>query len=218
MTIETMKDATTQTTATTEPAQTQAPAATNEKENLLGDNATVETKQIEGEAKTLEEKPEDKEKNQGAPEKYTDFSLPEGLTIDAERTAEFSTVAKELNLTQDQAQKLVDLQSKLALESQSKALLDYEKTVNDWAAESKKVLGHDYKEKLALSAKAIDSLLPPEDAKELREFFKLSGLGNHPQLNKLFYSLGKSMSEDSFVTSGASGGEKSAAEIMYGNK
>lgn len=217
MTIETMKEATGQTATTTEPLQTQAEVAT-EKESLLGDNATTETKQVEGEEKTQEEKPEDKEKIQGAPEKYADFSLPEGLTIDAERTAEFSTVAKELNLTQDQAQKLVDLQSKMALESQSKALLDYEKTVNEWAAESKKVLGHDYKEKLALSAKAIDSLLPPEDAKELREFFKLSGLGNHPQLNKLFYSLGKSMSEDSFVTSGASGGEKTAAEIMYGNK
>lgn len=217
MTIETMKEATGQTATTTEPLQTQAEVAT-EKESLLGDNATTETKQVEGEEKTQEEKPEDKEKIQGAPEKYADFSLPEGLAIDAERTAEFSTVAKELNLTQDQAQKLVDLQSKMALESQSKALLDYEKTVNEWAAESKKVLGHDYKEKLALSAKAIDSLLPPEDAKELREFFKLSGLGNHPQLNKLFYSLGKSMSEDSFVTSGASGGEKTAAEIMYGNK
>lgn len=217
MTIETMKEATGQTATTTEPLQTQAEVAT-EKESLLGDNATTETKQVEGEEKNQEEKPEDKEKIQGAPEKYADFSLPEGLAIDAERTAEFSTVAKELNLTQDQAQKLVDLQSKMALESQSKALLDYEKTVNEWAAESKKVLGHDYKEKLALSAKAIDSLLPPEDAKELREFFKLSGLGNHPQLNKLFYSLGKSMSEDSFVTSGASGGEKTAAEIMYGNK
>ena len=96
--------------------------------------------------------------------------------------------------------------------------MDYEKTVNEWAAESKQILGHDYKEKLALSAKAIDSLLPPEDAKTLREFFKVSGLGNHPQLNKLFYAVGKSMSEDSFVTGGASGGEKTAAEIMYGKK
>ena len=216
MTIETMKEASTQ---ATEPAQTKAPEATNEKENLLGDDAAVETKQTEGEASITEEKPEDKkEEKQGAPEKYADFILPEGLTLDADRTSEFSAVAKELGLTQEGAQKLVDLQSKIALESQSKALLDYEKTVNEWAVESKKILGHDYKEKLALSAKAIDSLLPPEDAKELREFFKLSGLGNHPQLNKLFYSLGKSMSEDSFVTSGASGGEKSAAEIMYGNK
>ena len=214
MTIETMKEATEQTEGT------KAPEATNEKESLLGDT-TPETKEVSQEAKPEEKenKPEQKEEaKQAAPEKYADFSLPEGLTIDAERTEEFATVAKELNLTQEQAQKLVDLQSKMALESQSKSLLDYEKTVNEWAAESKQILGHDYKEKLALSAKAIDSLLPPEDAKTLREFFKVSGLGNHPQLNKLFYAVGKSMSEDSFVTGGASGGEKTAAEIMYGKK
>ena len=45
----------------------------------------------------------------GAPESYA-FNAPEGATLDEAVTGAFGEVAKELNLTQDGAQKVLDKQ------------------------------------------------------------------------------------------------------------
>lgn len=47
----------------------------------------------------------------GAPEKYA-FTAPEGQELDTSALAQFEPVARELNLTQEQAQKLVDVYPK----------------------------------------------------------------------------------------------------------
>lgn len=47
----------------------------------------------------------------GAPEGYESFNMPEGLVIDQAMLDKFLPIARELNLTQLQAQKLVDLYS-----------------------------------------------------------------------------------------------------------
>ena len=56
-----------------------------------------------------------------APDTYKDFSVPEGIEIDPKVLEEFQGTAKDLNLSQDQAQKLIDMQSKLAEVSKAKA-------------------------------------------------------------------------------------------------
>jgi len=61
------------------------------------------------EDKGEENKPD---KPEGAPEKYEAFKVPEGVTIDETAATEFGALAKELNLTQENAQKLVDYQIK----------------------------------------------------------------------------------------------------------
>ena len=43
------------------------------------------------------------------PPEYTKFSVPEGFDYDDGKVSEFATLARELNLNQEQAQKLVDL-------------------------------------------------------------------------------------------------------------
>ena len=43
-----------------------------------------------------------------APESYTDFSVPEGHTLDAAAIESATPLFRELGLSQDQAQKLVD--------------------------------------------------------------------------------------------------------------
>lgn len=48
----------------------------------------------------------------GAPEKYA-FTAPEGQELDTSALAQFEPVARELNLTQEQAQKLVDVYPKV---------------------------------------------------------------------------------------------------------
>ena len=46
-----------------------------------------------------------------APESYTDFSVPEGHTLDAAAIESATPLFRELGLSQDQAQKLVDFYS-----------------------------------------------------------------------------------------------------------
>lgn len=46
------------------------------------------------------------------PEKYADFTLPEGFQMDAEALTEFMPLAKELGMTQEAAQKAIGLHTK----------------------------------------------------------------------------------------------------------
>ena len=46
---------------------------------------------------------------QGAPDEYADFTLPEGIEIDPDGLGNLKALAKDLNLTQEQAQKVADL-------------------------------------------------------------------------------------------------------------
>jgi hypothetical protein len=49
---------------------------------------------------------------------------------------------------------------------------------------------------LAVAKRAMDTFGTPELAKLLNE----SGLGNHPEVIRVFYRAGKAISEDGFVT------------------
>ena len=180
-----------------------------EEETILGEAAENATEQAETN-QPKEDKPEEKP---GAPEEYADFTLPEGIEADPDLIAEFKTEAKRLNLSQEDAQKLVDIQAKLA-EKQGKAILEqHQKTVKEWADQVKQDLGADYQKELSYAAKAINKFGTPE----LREFFNATGIGNHPELVKVFINIGKQISEDAFVEGKTKAAPKSAAEILYGN-
>ena len=180
-----------------------------EEETVLGVTEEEQTDEPKAD-ETKEDKPDEKP---GAPEEYTDFALPEGMTVDPDLITEFKAEAKRLNLQQEDAQKLVDMQAKLA-EKQGKAVLEqHQKTVTGWADKVKQDLGADYKQELSYAAKAINKFGTPE----LREFFNATGVGNHPELVKVFINIGKQISEDAFVEGKDKATPKSAAEILYGN-
>ena len=54
------------------------------------------------------EKDKDKDKKAGAPEKYEAFKVPDGVQVDEAALKEFEPMARGLNLSQEQAQQLVD--------------------------------------------------------------------------------------------------------------
>ena len=62
-----------------------------------------------GEAKSEAEGDKKPEAQTGAPEKYEDFKLPDGYQFDPETLKTAQATFKELGLTQEQGQKLVDL-------------------------------------------------------------------------------------------------------------
>src|SRR5215813_4406120 len=69
------------------------------------------------------QKPNAPAENKPAPADYKDFTLPEGMTVDQDTATSFKAVVKEYGLSQEQAQKLVDMQAQLAAK-QSQDLMD----------------------------------------------------------------------------------------------
>lgn len=165
-----------------------------------------------------EEKTGDKEgdkKPEGAPEKY-EFSAPEGTELDKAAVEQFEPIARELNLSQEQAQKLVDLYgSKVMPQLMKQQAESWQKQVADWgtaAKEDKEIGGDKFGANLEKAKQAMGTFATPE----LREFLESSGMGNHPEMIRLMVKVGAAMSEDNLVTSNEKG-QRSAADVLYGN-
>lgn len=162
------------------------------------------------------DKPDGKDqKPEGAPEKY-EFQAGEGQELDAAALEQFEPIARELNLTNEQAQKMVDLYgTKIMPMVQKQQAEAWQKTTEQWAADVKadKEIGGD---KLTANLSAAQRALDQFGTPELKEYLNGTGLGNHPELVKTFIKIGKAMSEDGMVT-GAKTTTQSVAQRMYPN-
>ncbi|QMN52775.1 peptidase [Citrobacter freundii] len=175
-----------------------------------------EDKTADGE-KTAD-KPDDKEqKQEGAPEKY-EFKPAEGQELDTAALEQFEPIARELNLTNEQAQKMVDLYgTKIMPMVQKQQAESWQKTTEQWAADVKadKEIGGD---KLTANLSAAQRALEQFGDPELKEYLDSTGLGNHPALVKAFIKVGKAMSEDKVVTGGHESGGSDLISAFYPKK
>lgn len=161
------------------------------------------------------------EKNK-IPEEYADFTLPDGMQMDAELLEDFKPLAKELGLSQEKAQKLVDLQAKAMQKMHTDRLAEYEGLKAQWAKDTKadKEIGGDkgdqYDSNVEIAQRAMNTFATPELKQLLNEY----GLGNHPELVRLMVRIGKGMKEDGIVMPGAggSGEKKTVGDRLYGGQ
>ena len=204
--------------APSEPAapSAEAPAPAGEPAKQEGeqrqDDKSQDDKPADGDKPA--EKPDDKEqKQEGAPEKY-EFTAGEGIELDTEALKDFEPVARDLNLTNEQAQKLVDAYPKILAGVQQRQAEAWQAQTEQWAADVKadKEIGGD---KLTANLSAAQRALDQFGSSELKEYLNATGLGNHPDLVKTFVKIGKAMSEDGMVD-GSNQGQRSAAEVLYG--
>lgn len=145
-----------------------------------------------------------KAKPEGAPEKY-DFKAPEGLTLSDKVMDNLADVSRELNLSQDAAQKLVDKMAP-AMASQQQEALDGIKA--DWRQQSegdKEFGGDKLQESMGHAKKALDAYGTPE----FKQLLETTGLGNHPEVIRVLTRAGKAIGDDKLVTGDDS---KSAAQ------
>ena len=115
----------------TNPDQTQQTTSSSETKTADG------TKTSDDGASLLNKKDDDKPT--GAPEKYEDFKIPEGLKANPEKMATASALFKELNLPQDGAQKLVDLYAKELTEASEAPVNAWKEMRQGW---QKEVMNH----------------------------------------------------------------------------
>lgn len=194
------------------PAQDPAPAKQDAPAN--GDNpapAGTEPSKADDKA-NAEPKGDDKKPVSAAPEKY-EFTAGEGQELDKEAVAAFEPLARELGLSNEQAQKIVDMYGSAIMPQIAKQQeAAWQKQVTEWAETVKadKELGS--VESIGNAQKAMDQFGTPE----LKQYLNDSGLGNHPELFRIFSRIGKAMSEDGFV-SGSSENALSTADVLFGD-
>jgi hypothetical protein len=166
----------------------------------------------EGEKPAEGAKPAEEAKPEGAPESY-DFTAPEGKEYDAAVLEPFKAAAKEANLTQDAAQKLLDTMAPALAERQAEQV----KAVQDgWleASRSDKEFGGDkLQENLAVAKKGLDAYASPE----LKTLLNETGLGSHPEVIRFMFKVGQSTKEDSFVAGGTPKGAADITKSLYPN-
>lgn len=140
----------------------------------------------------------------GAPEKYADFTAPEGFELDKATVDKFLPIAKELGLSQAGAQKLVDFQSELSKQASEAGVQLWMDTQKQWVDEIKadKDIGHKLPEVKTTISKAIDSVLGPELAPAFREAMDFTGAGNNPAFIKGFFKFAQRFTEGTHVPAG----------------
>ncbi len=174
-------------------------------------------------------------KAEGAPDKYEDFKLPDGITIEPEVLTKATELFKARGLDQAGAQEFVDFhvaQLKAATDAPSKA---FETMLTDWRA--KQAADPDIGPKAAAIRADIGKgfagmiasagELGPKVAAEVAEFkaaMDLTGVGDHPAFIKVLNRALSKFIEPSHVNGGGpapvtppGAGPKSVANALYPN-
>jgi antitoxin component of RelBE/YafQ-DinJ toxin-antitoxin module len=169
------------------------------------------------------------------PETYADFKLPEGAVIDPELLAEATPIFKELGLTQDAAQKLVDFYAKTNSAGIEKLFNDQRAVRQEWATEAKTYLdalpGGIKQAKADLGA-AKNALFANPDGTpntdkigKFNQFMDMTGAGDNPLFIEAFTKMAKLYTEGKPVTGGGPskfgqtgpGSRPTAAGALYPN-
>ena len=166
------------------------------------------------------------------PEKY-DLKAPEGYEIDPKMVEEFTPIAKELGLTNEQAQKLADVWNKHSIESAEAPYKAYEEFRTKGRDEIVKdpALG-DGKDNLKPEVRAnISKVYDAIGDAKLVEAFKadmdLTGSGDRPSFVRVMNAVGKMLSEGTLVkgsgasplgqTASGNAAKPSPAQALYPN-
>lgn len=157
----------------------------------------------------------------GVPEKY-EFKPPEGVEIDAAVLEGFGDTAKELGLSQGQFQKLVEYDIERSAAAVQDLSSQFQERISSWADDAKadkELGGEDLDKNLALAKQAVDTFGSPQLAKliDAPSFDNPDGLGlgNHPEVIRLFYRVGRAISESDLVTGDNKIEGRDSLEKMY---
>ena len=183
---------------TNEGSEQQQPVdtATSEQATETQQQAETQNQQVSDET-TVESETSESEAPEGAPENY-EFNpkvadAPQEL--DPEVLTAFGDVAKELNLSQEAAPKVLDKVAPVVQAKQAKALEDAKAGwVND-SQSDEEFGGENFDANLKTAKSALDTF--GNDA--LKSLLVETGFGNHPEIIRFMYRAGKAISEDSYV-------------------
>jgi hypothetical protein len=182
----------------TDPKQTEAP-----KTDQAGEGKATESKAPEG-------------KTEGVPEKY-DLKIPEGSLLEASAVEKIAAYAKEQGLSQKQAEALLERENQAVADFAQGQTKQLEQKREEWlktAQVDPEFGGTEFPKNVEIAKRVINRFGSDSFKAALNE----SGLGNHPELVRFCWRLGKAMTDDELIVPGAQGsGKRPIEEIFYGN-
>jgi hypothetical protein len=147
------------------------------------------------------------------PEKY-DLKAPEGVDLDASVVEGTAAISRELGLSNEQAQKLLEHQAQVLgniSTAQAEQVETLSQTWKDEVIHDKEFGGDKLPATTAKATRALDRFFP-----ELKAGLKGSPFANHPALIRGLARIGAAMGEDQMVQPGSTlGGEQSVVDILY---
>lgn len=151
------------------------------------------------------------------PQTYS-LKMPEGSDENASGIESVTKFATEHKLTNEEAQAVLERDNTLKaaiIEGQKQELVTAQQ---NWIAQGKadaEIGGEKWDESVALAKRAVDKLGTPEFKQALNE----SGLGNHPELLRVFVRAAKLMQDDTLILAGSQSpkNEMSMADKFYDN-
>lgn len=171
-----------------------APAATAQATDATEPTADMPSLLGEGDQNDGDQKPA-----QAAPEAYEPFDV-EGQQFTEAQLEGFAATAKELGLSQENAQKML---AAMVPTARQYLVDDLKAKSHEWASLSEKdpeIGGANFKANVGVANQALKQFATPEFTALLRG----SGLGAHPEVVRVFYRIGKAMQQDHGVTGSAS--------------
>ena len=195
-----------------------APATLLPPESAPSEGVTTPvTTPVNGDGTQETSQPETKEETKAeskVPEAY-DLKAPDGAGLDAEGLKAFEPIFKEVGLSQEQAQKLVNLygEKQASFVEEQKGI--WEKQQSTWIDEfksDKAFGGANTDASVQAAEKAWRHFGTAEDIRLVHQF----GLANFPPLVKILARVGKEMGEGSFHT-GAPTNTTDKAKRMFPN-
>lgn len=149
------------------------------------------------------------------PEAYADFSLPEGVSLDAKFLEKMTESFKGAGLTQEQAQAIISSQAEFVKAGEEASVAAFNQLVKGWVTEAKndkEIGGEKFDENVQAARGALEKFGTPELKKLLNDY----GIGSHPELIRAFTRIGKLLKEDQPGGGAPQQQQKDRAEILYG--
>lgn len=171
-------------------------------------------------AETAKQEPETKPaeaQKPVVPEKY-DLKMPKDSALSDAHVENLSLYAKEKGLSNEQAQELLERESKAVSEYSASVYEKQKQMADGWAEQASKdaeIGGEAFKQNAELAKRVVERFATDDFRKELSK----TGLGNHPELLRIFTRIGKAMAPDTLIPGGQRppGQKKTTEEILYGN-
>jgi hypothetical protein len=138
--------------------------------------------------------------------------------------AEATPILKELNLTNEQADKLTPIAAQLVKKTMDRAeaaitnrAVENRKAWND-AFEADPEIGGANKDKTIANAARFFDHYGLKKGEGLRQMLDESGLGNHPDLIRAFARVGADLAEGAIDNGGAASAPKTPEQSLYGSE
>lgn len=175
--------------------------------------AEVEAAKVAEEAKASEAKAADA----AAAEKHKEFvlKLEEGSLLSDSDIDRISTLAKEKGLSEEDAKALMSGENAAVNTYKDAQMQEVEDVRASWVDDSKadkEFGGEEFDANMAVAKTAIDAYGSAEFKKSLED----TGFGNHPEVVRTFFRIGKAMANDKLVTAESTVGNRpSDAAVLY---